>query len=64
MYGDSIVGLNAYTFTNATGMKLIWNKDGNQGNQWKEGYVTVINEYPYKVCFTFFLNPKSNCTYK
>ncbi|XP_076821381.1 uncharacterized protein LOC143468217 isoform X2 [Clavelina lepadiformis] len=51
MYGDSIVGLNAYTFTNATGMKLIWNKDGNQGNQWKEGYVTVINEYPYKIIF-------------
>ena len=49
MYGEHVASLNVYAQTNDTGMLMIWNKDGNQGNKWMEGHATVISEFPYRV---------------
>ncbi|XP_033753484.1 MAM and LDL-receptor class A domain-containing protein 1-like [Pecten maximus] len=50
MYGQSIGSLNVYTQINGSFPRQIWTRNGNQGNMWRRGTVTLpANHHSYSI---------------
>ncbi|KAK3751772.1 hypothetical protein QZH41_013230, partial [Actinostola sp. cb2023] len=50
MYGDGMGTLNVYIKQTGTMVK-VWDKSGNQGNQWHRGYVTITTKDKHQIVF-------------
>ncbi|XP_041460949.1 MAM and LDL-receptor class A domain-containing protein 1-like [Lytechinus variegatus] len=52
MYGQSINTLNVYIQRNNTALDLpVWTRTGSSGNQWKEGYIDVVDIKDFRVVY-------------
>lgn len=49
MYGETVSSLNIYHYTSSTGSRMVWSEEGEKGDKWIEGKVTIISHESYKV---------------
>ena len=49
MYGSSTGNLSVYTLAKDFKRTLLWQKAGNQGNQWMQAKVSITSSLDYKV---------------